>query len=108
MIWSFSAQRLVRSVEVMFVILIDYTASLDRIDAALPDHNAWLDEQYAARVFVASGPKTPRTGGVILTGDHPAEVIRAIVARDPFATAGLASHTVVEFQPIRRAPLSDL
>lgn len=52
-----------RSLEIMFVLELTYTAPVERVDALLQDHVAWLDTQYAAGVFVASGPRTRATAG---------------------------------------------
>ena len=82
----------------MFVIVLDYVADLADIDAAIPAHGAWLDEQYQAGTFLASGRREPRTGGVILAHGEKA-AIEAAVATDPFAVQGLARHTIIEFHP---------
>lgn len=89
----------------MFLIVLDYVAGLSDVDAALGAHNAWLDEQYKAGLFLASGRREPRVGGVILAhGDRTQ--IEAAVANDPFGVRGLAKHTVIEFHPSRfGAPL---
>ena len=50
----------------MYVVNITYTAPLDRIDDALEAHRAFLGQQFDAGVFIAAGPKLPRTGGIIL------------------------------------------
>lgn len=50
----------------MFVLELSYTAPLEAVDALLPDHVAWLDGLYEQGVFLASGRKEPREGGVIL------------------------------------------
>ena len=82
----------------MYLVILDYVADLAEIDAALDAHVAWLDEHYAAGLFLASGRREPRTGGVILaTGDRAA--MEAAVATDPFATRGLARHSLIEFHP---------
>lgn len=47
----------------MFVLDLSYTAPLDRVDAVMEDHVAWLDVQYAAGVFIASGRKNPARAG---------------------------------------------
>jgi uncharacterized protein YciI len=88
----------------MLVITLTYRVGLEQIDAALQDHIAWLDQQYADGVFLASGPRVPRTGGVILAKDvTPAELER-ILDLDPFQRQGLADYTVTEFVPSRTAP----
>ena len=88
----------------MFILELTYTAPLDRIDALLEEHVAWLDAGYAEGVFVASGRKNPRDGGVIIAvgGDRPA--VEARVATDPFAVHGVAEYRVVEFVPTKTSP----
>ncbi|MEW2175832.1 YciI family protein [Streptomyces sp. NPDC005406] len=81
----------------MFVLDLSYTAPMHRVDALLEDHVAWLDVQYAAGVFIASGRKNPREGGVILAvGDDRAAVER-LVASDPFVVHGVCAYRITEF-----------
>lgn len=88
----------------MFVITLTYRAGLEEIDAVLPDHVAWLDRQYADGVFVASGRRVPRVGGVILANGVTAAELAERLDRDPFRRRGLADYTVTEFVPSRVAP----
>ncbi|KUF14382.1 MULTISPECIES: YciI family protein [Streptomyces] len=88
----------------MFVMELTYTASVDRVDALLTEHVAWLDAQYAAGVFIASGRKNPRDGGVILAvGDSRADIER-LAASDPFAVGGVCTYRVTEFFATKTAP----
>jgi uncharacterized protein YciI len=68
------------------------------------DHVEWLRKGYADGLFIASGRRVPRTGGVILarSGDEPA--LRASLARDPFVIHGAARVDVVEFAASMTAP----
>ena len=50
----------------MFLIDVRYVAPLEDVDKALEGHVAFLKENYAKGIFVLSGRKIPRTGGVIL------------------------------------------
>lgn len=84
----------------MFVIVLEYVADLSQVDAALNAHNAWLDVQYRAGLFLASGRREPRVGGVILARGERSEV-EAAVSEDPFGIQGLARHTIIEFHPSR-------
>ncbi len=88
----------------MFVIELTYTAPLERIDAALADHVAWLERGYAEGLLLASGRKEPRDGGILLAVAPDRAAVEALVARDPFATAGLAEYRVTEFRPTKTAP----
>ena len=87
----------------MFVISLTYKVSLDLIDQHLADHIEYLDEQYAAGVFLASGRKLPRTGGVILARTDSREALDAILAGDPFHQHQLADYDVIEFVASRVA-----
>ena len=85
----------------VFVIELTYEADLAAINAAIPDHLAYLDRGYADGVFLMSGRKVPRTGGVILARGISLEEIRARAATDPFVARGLARMSVTRFQPNR-------
>ncbi|MFD5061489.1 MULTISPECIES: YciI family protein [unclassified Streptomyces] len=81
----------------MFVLELTYTAPVERVDTLMEAHVAWLDTQYAAGVFIASGCKNPRDGGVILAvGDDRAQ-IEKIAAADPFAAEGVCAYRITEF-----------
>ncbi|WP_323916952.1 YciI family protein [Aeromonas caviae] len=47
----------------MFVVTLTYVKPLAEIDALIPAHIAWLERQYAAGHFLASGRRVPRIGG---------------------------------------------
>jgi uncharacterized protein YciI len=88
----------------MFIVSITYTAPLEAIDAALPEHVAFLDRHYAAGVFIASGRKVPRTGGVILAATSGKDALSAILAEDPFSRKDLATYRIEEFIPSKSSP----
>ncbi|MEU0740493.1 YciI family protein [Streptomyces sp. NPDC006134] len=88
----------------MFVLELTYTAPLDAVDAVLEAHVAWLDEQYRKGLFLASGRKNPRDGGVIIAVAPDRARIEETVAGDPFVTAGVCRYRVVEFAATMTAP----
>jgi uncharacterized protein YciI len=88
----------------MFVMELTYTAPLDAVDAVLEAHVAWLDEQYDKGHFLASGPKNPRDGGVILAVAEDRARIEEIAAGDPFVTAGVCAYRITEFTATKTAP----
>jgi len=87
----------------VFVVTLTYLVDLSEVDAALPEHVAWLDQQYADGVFIASGRQVPRVGGLILAADTSRDELERRLTRDPFRRRGLAEYTVVEFTPSRVA-----
>ncbi|MGW3668037.1 YciI family protein [Streptomyces sp. NPDC005141] len=88
----------------MFVLELTYTAPIEAVDAVLEAHVAWLDKQYAAGFFLASGRKNPRDGGVILAVADDRSRIEEIAAGDPFVTAGVCAYRVTEFVATKTAP----
>ncbi|WNF30606.1 YciI family protein [Streptomyces sp. C11-1] len=88
----------------MFVLELTYTAPVERADALMEEHIAWLDEQYAAGVFIASGRKHPRDGGVILAVGDDRAAIERIASADPFAAHGVCAYRITEFIATKTAP----
>ncbi|MER8748850.1 YciI family protein [Mesorhizobium sp. M1050] len=80
----------------MFVVSLNYKVPLTENDRLQAAHVEWLNACYADGIFVASGPKKPRTGGIIIAR-CPREVLDARLAADPFAKAGAAEYDVTEF-----------
>lgn len=87
----------------MFVVTVTYVQPLAEIDALLPAHVAFLDENFAAGRFLAAGRQVPRTGGVILARAGSRQELEQVLGQDPFRQAGAAEYGVVEFTPNRVA-----
>ncbi|MFH1036168.1 MAG: YciI family protein [Pseudomonadota bacterium] len=83
----------------MFVVVLTYTSPLAEVDAHLAGHRAWLQTQYQAGVFIASGRQVPPAGGVILARGSDRAALEAILALDPFGQNGLADYQVIQFTP---------
>lgn len=80
----------------MFVVSLTYKVALAEIDKLRDAHMDWLRAGYADGVFIASGAKRPRTGGVILARGTR-EALDARLAEDPFARAGAADYDIIDF-----------
>jgi uncharacterized protein YciI len=78
------------------LILINYVVPLDEVDRHMKTHIDWLERGYDAGLFLMSGRRNPRIGGVIVCRGHKAEV-EALAASDPFVTSGAATVEVIEF-----------
>lgn len=88
----------------MFIAILTYVRPLAEVDALIPAHVAFLDEHYASGLFVASGRRVPRTGGIILiAGQDRARALAALDA-DPFRRAGVAEYELLEFAPTKMQP----
>jgi uncharacterized protein YciI len=87
----------------MFVIELIYKAELTEIDARMRAHMVFLKKYYAAGIFLLSGRKVPRDGGIILAVGGDRQQIDAIMRQDPFVVHGLADFRVIEFRVSQRA-----
>lgn len=58
----------------LFVIDLHYIVSFEKIEPELDAHVEFLEENYASGHFIASGPKVPRTGGVIVAPQQAAKL----------------------------------
>ncbi|CAO5683293.1 MAG: hypothetical protein HEEMFOPI_00898 [Holosporales bacterium] len=82
-----------------FVILLTYKVPIDDIDHARNEHVAFLDKYYDAGVFIVSGPKVPRSGGVILAKGLSKAAMFDLIKEDPFYQKNLADYEIIEFLP---------
>jgi uncharacterized protein YciI len=83
----------------MFVVTVTFTAPLEEVDRWRPAHLEWLTGLVSRRLFLAAGRQTPPTGGICLASAMPAGELARILATDPYAVNGVATHSVVEFSP---------
>jgi uncharacterized protein YciI len=81
----------------MFIIDLNYIKALDELDAHMGSHVTFLRKYYKKNVFIASGRKVPRTGGIILAQASSREEVENIMAEDPFIIHHLAEFTTTEF-----------
>jgi len=88
----------------MFIINLNYIVPLEKLDAHMTDHVKYLHKYYKQDVFVASGRKVPRTGGIILALAKSKEEIDRIISEDPFYIHKLAEFTVTEFLTSQHHP----
>ncbi len=85
----------------MFLIHVTYKKPLTMIDQHLAAHRAFLEDGYQKNVFIVSGPRYPRTGGIILSQLTDRAQLEKILAQDPFALHDLADYEFIEFDPVK-------
>lgn len=83
----------------MFIAILSYKKPLEDVDRFLQAHRDYLAKHYAAGDFIASGPQTPRTGGVIMIKAENRAAVDSIIAQDPFNINSIADYHIVEFTP---------
>lgn len=89
----------------MFIISFTYTKSASEIDLLLTAHRQYLQTHFASGVFLMSGRKVPRNGGIILTDSIERADLEAIMQEDPYFIGAVASYEITEFVPSMTAEL---
>ena len=91
----------------LFVCLVDYLGDLKDIDSNLAAHREFLKKGYEAGFLLASGPRNPRNGGLIIGRFKDLESVIEFSKQDPFTIKNLAKYNIIEFDPVLRSDLID-
>ncbi|MFC3395587.1 YciI family protein [Brenneria rubrifaciens] len=81
----------------MFIVNLTYNKPIDVVETHLEGHIEWLKKYYTQGVFIASGRKIPRTGGVIFAKTMERQALETVLAEDPFNA--VADYNITEFAP---------
>ncbi|MDP9078938.1 MAG: YciI family protein [Bacteroidota bacterium] len=81
----------------MFIINLTYIVPLEELDKHMEAHVKYLHKYYDKDIFVASGRKVPRTGGIILAMAESKAIVEEIIKEDPFYKYELAEFDITEF-----------
>lgn len=88
----------------IFVVILKYLSSIDKIDEHRPEHLDFLDKGYEAGIFIASGRQSDKSGGVIIAKALNKESLRILLKKDPFSIHNLALYEIYEFIPNKFSP----
>lgn len=84
----------------MLIIELTYKKPMQYVESALEGHKRFLKKYYEAGLFIASGPKHPRDGGIILAHGDKNEMEK-IITEDPFYQNSIAEYKITVFKPNR-------
>ncbi|MCO6550220.1 MAG: hypothetical protein J6580_06020 [Gilliamella sp.] len=83
----------------MYIGTLTYVKPITEVEKYLSQHIDYLEDYYRTGHFIASGPKVPRTGGVIICRAENKEQALAILQKDPFYIHHIAQYEIIEFVP---------
>lgn len=83
----------------MFIAIITYLKPAEEVDRFLSAHCDFLAAYLSIGNFIAAGPQSSRTGGVILIKAENREEVDDIVKRDPWMVNELVEYRIIEFLP---------
>ena len=85
-------------------LLLKYKVPIEQVERVTPVHREFLDTAYRAQKLLVSGPRVPRTGGVILTRVKTRAEAEELIQADPFYSENIADYEVIEFQAMKFDP----
>ena len=88
----------------MFIINLTYIEPLEAVEKHLEKHIDFLNQYYTKGLFIASGRKNPRTGGIILMRAKNKDAVQEIIAHDPFYQNEIAQYEIIEFEASKYCP----
>lgn len=88
----------------MFIILLNYVKPLELVEKYLTQHREFLDYCYKNNFFIVSGPKNPRTGGIIISQLSNRAQIEELLKQDPFQTNHITEYELIEFNITKYHP----
>jgi uncharacterized protein YciI len=88
----------------MILILLRYVKPIEEVEALTPDHRAFVDRLISEGKVIVSGPRDPRTGGVLLTTFATEVEAMKRMVDDPFFEAGVAEYEAIRFSVARHDP----
>lgn len=85
------------------IINLDYLVEESEVAKIRPAHREFLDVGYKKGILLASGPKIPKTGGVILAIGN-IEEIKDFIKNDPFYVNNIAKYSLSSFEAVKHIP----
>lgn len=97
LVFSLILYNFVTNFSTMFIFKLTYKKPLTDVELHLAAHREYLDKFFSAGFLVASGPREPRVGGVILCNVKTLEEAQRIISQDPFFKKDIADYEVTQF-----------
>ena len=83
----------------LFVVLMNYSQTLDAVDRVRPDHIRHLEAWAERGIVRAWARRDPPSGGVLIVAAPDRAALERMLAEDPYVKAGVAKPEIVEFNP---------
>ena len=83
-----------------FIIDIHYLIPAEQLGETTTEHRAFLQGGYKQGMLLFSGPKVPKTGGIIVARAESLEKLVEFFNNDPYQKKGVATYQFVEFNPV--------
>ena len=83
-----------------FIIDIHYLIPAEQLGETTVEHRSFLQSGYKLGMLLFSGPKVPRTGGIIVARAESVDELVEFFSNDPYQKKGVATYQFIEFNPV--------
>jgi len=87
-----------------FLVFIHYKVPVDQLGDNVRLHREFLQTGYDRGWLLMSGPRNPKTGGVVVARAPALDGLKEFFTKDPYKLLGLADHEFLEFDPVKFQP----
>jgi uncharacterized protein YciI len=87
-----------------FLVDINYLVPIEQLADIVPVHRAFLQTGYDQGILLLSGPREPRTGGIVIARAETQADLESFFRQDPYAIQKVATHSLIEFNPVLFQP----
>ncbi|WP_106792518.1 YciI family protein [Aquimarina sp. Aq78] len=84
----------------MFIINFNFVKPIEEVNRFTEAHRSYISEQYNTGKFIIGGPKSPRTGGIVIANCDSEEEVYEILDKDPLIQKEVAEYSIIEFTPV--------
>ncbi len=84
----------------LFVCKVNYIQPLQKVEEFLIPHRAYLQQGYDKGILLASGPRNPKDGGLIIGRFTSKEDAISFSKNDPFCIHNIAIYEIIEFEAV--------
>ena len=89
----------------LFVCMVDYLQPYEKIAEVLDSHRAYLKKGYGQGILLASGPRNPKDGGILIGRFKDKANALNFAKNDPFCLQNLAEYRIFEFEAVLHAEI---
>ncbi|WP_295698446.1 YciI family protein [uncultured Helicobacter sp.] len=89
----------------LFVCLVHYTQPFEEILKRLDEHRTYLKMGYEKGFLLASGPRIPKDGGIIIGKFASKDEAITFSQNDPFTRHNLAQYEILTFEVVLHAEI---
>lgn len=90
-----------------YLVELFFLKSFETFGDIVPQHRAYLQTGYDHGMFLMSGPREDKSGGIVIARAPDLETLQAFFAQDPYSINGLAQYRISAFTAAKRQPLLD-